>query len=87
MDDHRRLQKEVMERNSALFNQDEISLDDALAERYSIDDIEDKLLFVDEILINTADLGFFGFMHPGGLTELFYGYRTTPCPPPTGHQT
>ena len=85
--DQRKLQKEAMVRNSALFDQEDITLDEALTERKIIDHIEEELRLIDEEIILHADLGFFGYSHPGGLTTFFYGYHTTPGSHPTGSQT
>lgn len=72
----RRLRLEVRERNSALYEDDEISLDDALTERKIIDHLEEELELLEIKIIQQADRGFAGYAEAGGLTTLFYGYSS-----------
>jgi hypothetical protein len=85
--EERRLREEVRERNSALFDQEDISLDDALTERKIIDHLEEELELLEEKILQQADLGFFGYTQPGGLNTLFYGYDTTSRTHPSRGQT
>lgn len=72
MDDQLQLQRELKERNSALY---ELTLDEALNMRKEIDQAEEDLLLLKKELLQHADLGFFGYSQPGSLTSLFYGYQ------------
>lgn len=78
MDDQLQLQREQKERNSTLY---ELRLDEALKVRNEIDQAEEDQLRLEKELLQLADLGFFGYSQPGGLTSLFYGYQSQTCLP------
>ena len=80
MSDQLKTRKELQARNSALFD---LTIDEGLAEQKIIAHTERELELIDQQLELTANLGFEGVSHPGGLTTLFYGYDATQ--PVPGH--
>lgn len=65
------LREEIKARSSALY---ELTIDDAKTEAIVIAHSEAELECIEEEINSLANLGFFGYDQPGGLTQLFYGY-------------
>lgn len=81
------LQKEIKARNSALYDNDDIKLDQAIRERLHIEHLEVEMELLEEKIIQQADRGFFGYTEPGGLTRFFYGYNHSPSTPTARDQS
>lgn len=77
MDEQIRLQQELAERSSGLYD---LTIDEAITERKIMDEIEQDLEEYNQVITHHADLGFLGYCQPGGLTKLFYDYEA-PNPP------
>lgn len=74
MADQLRTRKELQERNSALFD---LTIDEGLIEQKVIEHTERELELINEQIELTANQGFEGYSHSGGITTLFYGYSPT----------